>query len=161
MDAALSRVYSSAMFFKKIMWSFQGFISIPCQPSGRRGILSGHSSVSNIRPDDETFCPDAYQCLEAWTVQGFIRPDVMENFLDTLQSLRRPSVLAHPSGRRGYTVRTPFSVWQALGFLTQDTVMGRRLLLSRRCASYMEITCTSSTVRTSVFRVRTLQDLLW
>jgi hypothetical protein len=31
------------------------FISVPCQPSGRRGILSGRSSVSNICPDDENF----------------------------------------------------------------------------------------------------------
>jgi hypothetical protein len=28
-------------------------------------------------------------------------------------------------------------------------------------ASYMEIVCTSSTVRTSAFKVRTLQALLW
>jgi hypothetical protein len=57
-DAALSRVYSSAMFFEKILWSFQGFISVPCQSSGRCGIPSGRSSVSNIRPD-------AHQCLKA------------------------------------------------------------------------------------------------
>jgi len=31
------------------------FISVPCQPLGRRGIPSGHSSVNNIRPDDENF----------------------------------------------------------------------------------------------------------
>jgi hypothetical protein len=54
-DAALSRVYSSAMFFEKILWSFQGFISVPCQPSGRRGIPSRRSSVSNICSDDEIF----------------------------------------------------------------------------------------------------------
>jgi hypothetical protein len=42
----------------------QGIISVPCQPSGRRGIPSRHSSVSNIRPDDYIFpfrlpCPEA------------------------------------------------------------------------------------------------------
>jgi hypothetical protein len=31
------------------------FISVPCQPSGRSGIPSGHSLVSNIHPDDENF----------------------------------------------------------------------------------------------------------
>jgi hypothetical protein len=41
------------MFFEKILWSFQGFISVPCHPSGRRGIPSGRSSVSNICPDNE------------------------------------------------------------------------------------------------------------
>jgi hypothetical protein len=58
------------------------FILVPCQPSGRRGLPSRCSSVSNIRPDDvvfpfgrssvkassvrttRTFRPDAHQCLE-------------------------------------------------------------------------------------------------
>jgi len=31
------------------------FISVPCQPSGQRGISSERSLVSNIRPDDEIF----------------------------------------------------------------------------------------------------------
>jgi len=31
------------------------FILVPCQPSGRRGIPAGRSSVSNIRPDEENF----------------------------------------------------------------------------------------------------------
>jgi hypothetical protein len=31
------------------------FISVPCQPSGRRGILFGLSSISNIRLNDEIF----------------------------------------------------------------------------------------------------------
>jgi len=31
------------------------FISVPCQPYGRRGISSRRSLVSNIRPDDENF----------------------------------------------------------------------------------------------------------
>jgi hypothetical protein len=69
--AASSRVYSSAMFFEKILWSFQGFISVPCQPFGRRGISSGRSSVSNIHPV-------AHQCLEASKCARF-----------------------HPSGRNG------------------------------------------------------------
>jgi hypothetical protein len=34
------------------------FILVPCQ-------LSGRSSVSNMRPDDVVFRPDAHQCLEA------------------------------------------------------------------------------------------------
>jgi hypothetical protein len=59
------------------------FISVPYQPSGRHGLPSGRSSVSNIRPEDvvfpfgrssvkassvrttRTFRPDSHQCLEA------------------------------------------------------------------------------------------------
>lgn len=44
-DAALYRVYSSAMFFKKILWSFQGSIF--------------HFPVSH--PDDIVFHPDTHQ----------------------------------------------------------------------------------------------------
>jgi hypothetical protein len=42
------------------------FISVPCQPSGRRGIPSGRSSVkaSSVRTT-RTFRPDAHQYLEA------------------------------------------------------------------------------------------------
>jgi len=43
------------------------FISVPCQPSGQRGIPSGHSSVSNIRPDNEIFlseCPSVSRSFE-------------------------------------------------------------------------------------------------
>jgi len=61
------------------------------------------------------------------------------------------------SGRRGYTVRTPFSVWKALGFLLQDTVMGRRLQPSGRCPPQGKLCIQSSTVRTSVFMVRTIK----
>jgi hypothetical protein len=178
-DVALSRVYSSAMFFEKILWSFQGFISVPYQPSGWRGIPSGRSLVSNIRPDDEIFPsrhPSVSKSFEQFKVSS----------VRTLFRVREdPSVLAHPSGRRGYTVRTPFSVWQELRFLPQDTVMGKTAATVRTMcdpvrtmssirqvvhfkfnrpdvslhglddqASNMEITCTSSTVRT-------LQALLW
>jgi len=45
------------------------FISVPCQPSGRRGIPSGLSSVSNICPHDEIF-PSGRPA-----VQSFSRPN--------------------------------------------------------------------------------------
>jgi hypothetical protein len=41
------------------------FNSVPCQPSGRCGIPSGRSSVSNIRPDDEIFPSGSLLVLEA------------------------------------------------------------------------------------------------
>jgi hypothetical protein len=41
---------------------------------------------------------------------------------DNIVSLGVGRYKVHSSEWRGYTVRTPFSVWQALGFLPQDTV---------------------------------------
>jgi hypothetical protein len=106
---------------------FKWVNSVPLHPSGRHGILSGRSSVSNIRSEDENF-PSG-------------RPSVSRNFelfkIASVRTLYRvwedPSVPVNPSGRRGYTVQTPFSVCQGLGFLPQDTIMGRRLQPSRRC----------------------------
>jgi len=122
------------MFFEKILWSFQGFISVPCQPSGRRGIPSGHSSVSNIHPDDEIFLsgrPSMSRSFEQFKVSSVRRK---WHIVQTLFRVREnPSAPSHPSGRRGYTIRTPFNVWQEIGFLPQDTVMGRRLLPFGRC----------------------------
>jgi len=65
-DAALSRVYSSAMFFKKILWSFQGslFWFPVSRPDGvvlRPDTLQSTTSVRTMR----TFRPDAHQCREA------------------------------------------------------------------------------------------------
>jgi hypothetical protein len=64
---------------------------VPCQPSGWRGIPSGSPSVQSIiRPDNENFPsrrPSVSRSFEQ--VQGCIRPDVMANRPDTLQSSRR------------------------------------------------------------------------
>jgi len=78
------------MFFEKILWSFQGFISVPCQPSGRRGISSGCSSVNNICPDDEIFPsgrPSVSRSFEQF--KDCIYPGVMANRLDALQNSRK------------------------------------------------------------------------
>jgi hypothetical protein len=95
------------MFFERILWSFQGFISVPCQPSGRRGIPTGRSSVSNIRPDDEIFqsgCPSVSRIFEQFKIAS-VR--TQWQIVRTLFRVREnPSVPAHPSGRRGYTVRS-------------------------------------------------------
>jgi hypothetical protein len=110
------------------------------------------------RPDDVEFRSDAHQSATSARTTRTFRLDAHQ-FLEASNNSRlhpsgrngkssgrsskfekilvfqriRPDDVAIPSGRRGYNVRTPFSVWQALGFLTQDTVMGRRLLLSGRC----------------------------
>jgi hypothetical protein len=69
------------------------FISVPCQPSGRHGIQSGRSSVSNIRPDDEIF-PSGRP-----SVHCSIRPDDVPYRLDSRQTKH------HPSGWRAFSVR--------------------------------------------------------
>jgi hypothetical protein len=173
------------MFFEKILWSFQGFISVPCQPSGQRGISFGRSSASNIRLDDEIFPsgrPSVSRSFEI--VQGCIRPDVMANRPNALQSSRRSqcssvrttwlyrpdaiqfltsirvSASIHSYGKTAATVwtmcdpiRTRFSIRQDVH--TKFNHPDVRLNGPDNQASYMEITCTSSTVRTSAFKVRT------
>jgi hypothetical protein len=68
------------------------FILVPCQPSGRRGIPSGRSSVSNIRLDDENFpsgCPSVSRSFEQFKIAS----------VRTLFRVRKdPSVPAYPSG---------------------------------------------------------------
>jgi hypothetical protein len=112
---------------RRLCEEFKSVSSVPLHPSGRCCILFGRSSVSNIRPDDENFSsgrPSVFRSFEQFKIAS----------IWTLFRVREdPSVLVNPSGRHGYTVRTPFSVWQVLGFLPQDTVIGRWLKPSGRC----------------------------
>jgi len=93
------------MFFEKILWSFQGFISVPCQPFGRSGIPSGRSSVSNIRPDAHlstvpsvrTTCHSVRTSdRQASTVRRtcFFRPDTYIASRSFCANLLRPDVSA-------------------------------------------------------------------
>jgi hypothetical protein len=101
-----------------------------------------------IRPDDVVFRPDALQsatfvqmtrtfrsnahlCLETLNYSRFHL--FRRNGKSSGCSLEFEKIPMNPSRWCGYTVRTPFSVWQALEFLLQDTVMGRRLQPSGRC----------------------------
>jgi hypothetical protein len=102
------------------------FISVPCQPSGRRGILFGRSSVSNIRQDDVVFRPGGHLFSSSGRkVQGCIRPDVMANRLDALQS----STSSQCSSESVWT--TWIYLPDAIQCLT--SVMGRWLQPSGRC----------------------------
>jgi len=75
--------------------------------------------------------------------------------LDAIQCLTRirVSISRHSYGKMAATVRTMFSIRQDVHtkFNRSDVNLH---------GSYMEITCTSSTVRMSPFRVRTLQSLI-
>jgi hypothetical protein len=65
-DATLSRVYSSAMFFKKILRRFQGslfWFHVSC-PDDMVFRPDAHQSATSIRTT-RSFRPDAHQCLEA------------------------------------------------------------------------------------------------
>jgi len=89
------------------------------------------------------YCPDAIQCL--------IRIMV--------------STSRHSYGKTAATVRTMCDPVQTMFSIRQDvhTKFNRpdgSLHGPDDQASYMEIACTSSTIRTSPFRVRTLQSLI-
>jgi hypothetical protein len=77
------------------------FISVPYQPSERRGILSGRSSVSNICPNDVVFRPDAHQLATSIrTTRSFCS--------DTHQCLEASnSSRLHPSGRYSEFEKNP------------------------------------------------------
>jgi hypothetical protein len=91
--------------------------------------------------------------------------------LDAIQCLTsiRVSALRHIYGKTAATVqtmcdpvRTMFSIRQECTY--QDTKFNRpdvSLHGPDDQASYMEIPCTSSTIRTTILLVRTLQALLW
>jgi hypothetical protein len=87
--------------------------------------------------------------------------------LDAIQGLTsiRVSVSRHSYGKTAATVRTMCDPVRTMFSIRQDvhTKFNRpdvNLHGPDDQASYMEIACTSSTVRTSPFRVRTLQSLI-
>jgi len=71
------------------------FISVRCQPSRRRGITSGRSSVSNIHPDDVVLRQDAHQSATSIRTTRSFRPDAHQ-CLEASNSSR-----LHPFGRNG------------------------------------------------------------
>jgi hypothetical protein len=104
---------------------------------------------------------------------------------DAIQALTsiRVSASRHSYGKTAATVRTMSSIRQERAYQVQPSGRqpswsGRSSFIYGNCvhqfnrpdvslhgpddqASYMEIACTSSTVRTLAFKVRTLQALLW
>jgi hypothetical protein len=131
-----------------------------------------------------SFCPDAHQCLEASNssrlhlsgrngkspgrsskfekIPAFqrIRPDVVQCLTSS-----RVSASRHNYGKTAATFRTMCDPVRTMSSIRQDvhTKFNRpdaSLHGPDDQASYMEIACTSSTVRTSPFRVRTLQSLI-
>jgi len=148
-------------------------------PSGRSGIPFGHSSVSNIRPDDENFpSRPPLVCLEASNSSSFHLSEPSSEFekihcfnesirttwlyrpnaIQCLTSIRI-SASRHSYGKTAATVRTMSFIREVVytKFNRQDVSFHG----PNDQASYMEIACTNSTVRTSVFRVWMLKALLW
>jgi hypothetical protein len=102
------------------------------------------------------------QCSSASVRTSWLyRPDAIQ----CLTSIR-VSDSRHSYGKMAATVRTMCDPVRARFYIRQDvhTKFNHpdvRLHGLDDQASYMEIACTSSTVRTSAFKVRTLQALLW
>jgi hypothetical protein len=146
--------------------------------------ISQFSSLASVQTKwyfvqmTRTFHPDAHQCLEAsnssslhlsggngkssrrssefekFPVFQWICPDVVQ----CLTSIR-VSTSRHRYGKTATTVRTMFSLRQIVH--TKFNRLDVSLHGPDDQESYMEIPCTSPTVRTSSFRVRTLKALLW
>jgi hypothetical protein len=120
-------------------------------PSGRNGKSSRRSLefekipvFQRIRRTTWLYRPDAIQCLTSIRV----------------------SSSRHSYGKTAATVRTMCDPVRTMSSIRQDvhTKFNRPdacLHGPNDQASYMEIACTSSTVRTSAFKVRTLKALLW
>jgi hypothetical protein len=130
-----------------------------------------HQSATSVRTT-RTFGPDAHQCLEASNSSRLhpsgrngksserssefekipvfqrIRPDAIQ----CLTSIR-VSALRHSYGKTAATVRTMSSIRQVVHskFNRPDVSLHG----PDDQGSYMEIACTSSTVRTLAFKVRT------
>jgi len=88
--------------------------------------------------------PDAIQCLT--NIRVFASRHSYGNMAETVRTMCDP-------------VRTMSSIRQVVH--TKFNRSDVSLHGPDNQASYMEIVCTSSTVRTSAFRVRTLKTLLW
>jgi hypothetical protein len=105
---------------RRLCAEFKSISLVPLHPSRRRGIPSGRSSIkaSSVRMT-RIFCLDAHQCLEASNCSRLHpsgRNDKSSGRYSEFE--KNPALNVYPSGRRGNTVRTPFSVRQVIGFLS-------------------------------------------
>jgi hypothetical protein len=135
-----------------------------------------HQLATSIRTT-RSFCLDAHQCLEASNISRlhpsgrngkssgrsseFEKIPVFQRIRsDAIQGLTsiRVSASRHSYGKMATTVRMMFSIRQDVH--TKFNRPDGSLHGPDNQASYMEITCTSSIVRTSPFRVHTLQGLI-
>jgi hypothetical protein len=169
-EAAFSRVYTYVLFFKqdsvRISWQLN---SVPLQPSGRRDIMSGHSTVqaSSIRTT-RTFHPDLPLCQEASNCSS-LYPSGRLSSMSRCHSIFDQLwdfFLKHRYGKTAATIRTMWIPIQMRSFIrhvehsnfrrSDDSLHGPDAQ-----ASYMEITCIRSTVRTTDVMVRKRQALIW
>jgi hypothetical protein len=138
------------MSFKKTLWRIQ-ISQFNSHLSERNGKSSERSSeFEKIQRSSASvrtmwqYRPDAIQCLTSIRV----------------------SASRHSYGKMAETFRTMCDPVRKMSSIRQVVhTKFNRLDISLHGmidqASYMEIACTSSTVRTSVFRVRMLKALLW
>jgi hypothetical protein len=95
----------------------------PKLPFGRPSIMSGHSSVNNISPDDEAILSGLQSVSRSF--EKFKVASVWTSWQHARTLFRVPDesrVQVHPSGRRGNTVQTPVSVRQVKGFPLQTQI---------------------------------------
>jgi len=129
----------------------EGSNSSRLHPSGRNGKSSGRSSAF-----------ERSQCSSESVRTTWLYRLVAIQCLTSI----KVSTSRHSYGKTATTVRTKCDPVRTMSSIRQDvhTKYNRPdscLLGPYDQASYMEIVCTSSTVRTSAFRVRTLKALLW
>jgi hypothetical protein len=143
-------VRTTRIFRPEAHQCLEASISSSLHPSGRNGESFGHSSEfekiqrssASVRTTWQ-YRPDAIQCLTSIRV----------------------SASRHSYGKTAETVRTICDPVRTMSSIRKVVhTKFNRLDISLHGpdeqASYMEIACTSSTVRTLVFRVRTLKALL-
>jgi hypothetical protein len=170
------------MFFEKILWIFKDLFRFPSsRPDDVEFRPDAHQSVTSVRTT-RTFRPDAHQCVEA-SNSSRLHPTgcngkssgrssefekipvfqrIRPNSIQGLTSIR-VSTSRHSYGKTAATVQTKCDPIRTMFSIRQDvhTKFNRpdvNLHGPDDQASYMEIVCTSSTVQTSPFRVRTLQS---
>jgi hypothetical protein len=142
---------------------------VPLQLSGRHDILSRHSTVqaSSVRTT-RTFCPDFPLCRETSNCPS-LNPSGRLNSTfgrHLVFDQQWDFFLKHRYGKTAATFQTMCVPIQTRSFIRQVLhSKSRRLDVSLHGpgaqASYMEIACIRSTVRTTDVMVQTLQALIW
>jgi hypothetical protein len=148
---------------KRLSADFKAVKFIPLQPLGRPDIPSGCSTIqaSSVRTT-RTFCPDLPLCQEASNCSSlhpsgrFSSTSGRHSVFDQLWDF----FLKHRYGKTAATVRTMWIPVWTRSFIRQAVhSKSRRLDVSLHGqdarASYMEIACIRSTVRTTDTLVRT------
>jgi hypothetical protein len=163
-EAVLYRVYSAVMFFKDSVKISRQLNSVPLQPSGRRDIPSGPSTVRTTR----TFCRDLPLCREASNCSN-LHPSKRRSSTSGCHSVfvqLWDFFSKHRYGKTAATVRTMWILVRMHSFISQVEHSKFRCLDDslhgpNTRALDMEIACIRFITRTKDVIVRTRQALIW